>query len=384
MTLAERTPTAPPLTGELFHGPYRIVIQDTGIAYGSSNICYSVRVYTGDSDTIGRPMILKEFYPLNKVNEEYGIYRDEKQQLHFFFSRDGKEPDVREEVRKRREAVKRAYALQQKLAAVNQTMGIVVYPVAAWGDEEQLTYYTLHRADWGKSLEQEPPTDLREILRVMYSAADSVARMNAQGYVHGDLKPENLLWLDRGTASSHVALFDFDCSFQYINADYSNIPTRGTDKYTAPELRHKRIIGPLEMAGIYLPTLDVYSLGVILFRLLFHRFPTPEEENSATEQAIYQVLSQKLEHDPTWRAKLLSEQQKQLAEVQTACDAMQRGENAAWNALQKPIFQSNTLASLFDALKAEICFVHEYNRYHDFKQSDEDILNAAPVIFGNS
>ena len=53
MTLAERTPTAPPLTGELFHGPYRIVIQDTGIAYGSSNICYSVRVYTGDSDTIG-------------------------------------------------------------------------------------------------------------------------------------------------------------------------------------------------------------------------------------------------------------------------------------------------------------------------------------------
>ena len=96
----------------------------------------------------------------------------------------------------------------------------------------------------------------------IFCASDSVARMNAQGYVHGDLKPENLLWLDRGTASSHVALFDFDCSFQYINGDYSNIPTRGTDQYTAPELRNKRMRSPFEMAGIYLPTLDVYSLGV--------------------------------------------------------------------------------------------------------------------------
>ncbi len=73
-----------------------------------------------------------------------------------------------------------------------------------------------------------------------------------------------------------------------------------------------------------------------------------------------------------------------LYAVQTACDAMQRGENQAWNALQKPIFQNSTLTSLLHALKAETSFLREYNRYHDFKQSDEDILNAAPAIFGNA
>lgn len=314
MTLAERTLTAPPLTGELFHGPYRIVIQDTGIAYGSSNICYSVRVYTGDSDTIGKPMILKEFYPLNKANEEYEIYRDEKQQLHFFFSRDGKEPDVREEVRKRREAVKQAYALQQKLAAVNQTMGIVVYPVAAWGDEEQLTYYTLHRADWGKSLEQEPPTTLREILRVMHSAADSVARMNAQGYVHGDLKPENLLWIDRGTASSRVVLFDFDCSFDYKNRNYPDC-LRGTPGYLAPELRSSASICRRAVCN---PCMDVYALGCILFRLIFDGdFPTRADETSCTPDKAPFVsrLRDKCNTDRTWRGKLSEKQQQELASI---------------------------------------------------------------------
>lgn len=314
MTLAERTPTAPPLTGELFHGPYRIVIQDTGIAYGSSNICYSVRVYTGDSDTIGRPMILKEFYPLDKANEEYEIYRDEKQQLHFFFSRDGKEPEAREKVRKRREAVKRAYALQQKLAAVNQTMGIVVYPVAAWGDEEQLTYYTLHRADWGKSLEQEPPTTLREILRVMHSAADSVARMNAQGYVHGDLKPENLLWIDRGTASSRVVLFDFDCSFDYKNRNYPDC-LRGTPGYLAPELRSSASICRRAVCN---PCMDVYALGCILFRLIFDGdFPTRADETSCTPDKAPFVsrLRDKCNTDRTWRGKLSEKQQQELASI---------------------------------------------------------------------
>lgn len=313
MTLAERTPTAPPLTGELFHEPYRIVIQDTGIAYGSSNICYSVRVYTGDSDTIGRPMILKEFYPLNKVNEEYGIYRDEKQQLHFFFSRDGKEPDIREEVRKRREAVKRAYALQKKLSGINQTMGIIVHPITSWSNDS-LSYYTLHEANWGKSLEQNPPTNLWEILRVMYSAADSVARMNAQGYVHGDLKPENLLWIDRGTASSRVVLFDFDCSFDYKNRDYPDC-LRGTPGYLAPELRSSASICRRAVCN---PCMDVYALGCILFRLIFDGdFPTRADETSRTpdEAPFVSRLKEICNIKVSWRSMLSEKQQQELASI---------------------------------------------------------------------
>ena len=304
-------PMTRPLTGELFHGPYRIVIQDNGIVYSASSICYPVRVYTGDSNTSGESMILKEFYPLNK-NKEYAIYRDENQKLHFFFSQEGEESELREAVRKHREAIKQAYALQQKLAITDQTVGIIAKPVVEWGNEERLTYYTLHRADWGKSLEQNPPTNLREILCVMQTAADSVARMNAQGYVHGDLRPENLLWLDRGTASSRVVLFDFNCSFDYKNRIYPD-HLRGTPGYLAPELRSSASICRRAVCN---PCMDVYALGCILFRLIFGGdFPTEADvtSRSLVESPFVSRFNEKC--NTNWKGILSEKQQQELASI---------------------------------------------------------------------
>lgn len=313
MSLYDELPTpAAPLTGELVHEPYRIVVEEV-ISRGASNICYAVRVYTGKSDTVGKPMILKEFCP-NAKDKEFCVTRDAQQQLHFFFSREDSGSRLKEAVHRQREAVENAYALQETLSNSQQTTGVTVYPIAAWGDEEQLTYYTLHKADWGDSLEKEPPKNLREILRVMYSAADSVARMNAQGYVHGDLKPENLLWVDRGTASSHIVLFDFDCSFDYKNRKYPDIP-RSTEGYAAPELRHW---DPTRQRFILKPALDVYALGCILFRLIFDGdYPTEADENSRSpEDAPFASrLKEKCNTNKDWRGMLSEQQQRQLAGI---------------------------------------------------------------------
>ncbi|WP_432616905.1 protein kinase domain-containing protein [Butyricicoccus sp.] len=312
MSLYDELPTpAAPLTGQLVHEPYRIVVEEK-ISRGASNICYAVRVYTGESDTVGKPMILKEFYPISN-DEEFYTTRDAQQQLHFLFSREDSEIRLKEAVRRQREAVKNAYALQETLSNNRQTTGVTVYPIAAWGDEEQLTYYTLHKADWGDSLEKEPPKNLREILRVMYSAADSVARMNAQGYVHGDLKPENLLWVDRGTASSHIVLFDFDCSFDYKNRKYPDIP-RCTPGYTAPELRSDRN----NPRAVFRPSLDVYALGCILFRLIFDGdYPTEADENSRSPEdaPLASRLKEKCNTNKDWRGMLSEQQQRQLAAI---------------------------------------------------------------------
>lgn len=390
MTLLQSTYSiAPP--EHFYHDDYDIIIDsEASVKSGASNRCYRVLVKHKNSDEERIPRILKEFRPTTNSGEPYPAIYD-GQQLHFRFSDTAADQALKQSFLKRRTFVEQAYALQKKLSGINQTMGIIVHPITSWSDDS-LSYYTLHEANWGKSLEQDPPTDLRDILRVMHSAADSVARMNAQGYVHGDLKPENLLWLDRGTASSHVALFDFDCSFQYINGDYSNIPTRGTDQYTAPELRNKRMRSPFEMAGIYLPTLDVYSLGIILFHLLFHRFPTAEEENSATEQTIYQVLSQKLEHDPTWRAKLLSEQQKQLAKIIWRSIRSERNPRKSNARYSFPADLAAALGSLLDnlgirqlpkdtvsrasytMLSAEI--IDKYPLYHYKKSDTMDVVLA--------
>lgn len=304
--------TVPPLSGDLWHNDCQISIQKE-IGAGSSSRCYAVSVHNGDSDTIERPMILKEFCPnvksFPKAEQEFFIQRDTDGELRFHFSPD--DDIANSAVRKRRDAVKKAYDIQQRLCGINETMGIVVTPVMAWGDDERLTYYTLHNANWGNSLDEDPPADFYETMRVIYLAVDSVARMNAQGYVHGDLKPENLLWIDRGTDSSRVVLFDFDCSFDYKNKDIPDVP-HGTAGYIAPELC-KWMKSNCSLYGR--PRLDVYALGCIMFRLLLDYRVTKADENSRSPQEapFWNVFRSKCEHN--WRMLLNTDEQKMLADI---------------------------------------------------------------------
>ena len=84
--------------------------------------------------------------------------------------------------------------------------------------------------------------------------------LHSQGIVHRDLKPDNLL-LDK---DGHVHLTDFNIA-TYLPEDGNYLKsTSGTPAYMAPEMVAK--IG-------YRTSVDWWSLGIILFEIMFHKRP---------------------------------------------------------------------------------------------------------------
>ena len=116
-----------------------------------------------------------------------------------------------------------------------------------------------------------PPAEAVWIAR---QAAQGLRDMACSGFIHGDVKPSNLL-VDR---SGHVRLIDLGFA-RPIKADrpcsLASEYLTGTPEYMAPEKlcgRH----GGLAHAGTLAAT-DLYSLGVTMYRLLSGRLPFQSE-----------------------------------------------------------------------------------------------------------
>lgn len=88
-------------------------------------------------------------------------------------------------------------------------------------------------------------------------AAEALAALHAAGWIHGDVKPENILVDHR----SHVTLIDLGLAQRIrVAADAGPHVFLGSPDYAAPELFSTR-------HGVT-PAIDAYSLGVTLFELL--------------------------------------------------------------------------------------------------------------------
>jgi len=101
---------------------------------------------------------------------------------------------------------------------------------------------------------------------------EAVYFMSKNGFSHGDIKDENIL-IDPSTF--RIKLIDFGSATTNIeNAEIPYSKFRGTRKYQAPNIYKKDTFDPLAQ--------DVWSLGVMLFVMLFAAdpFTSPEEAES--------------------------------------------------------------------------------------------------------
>ena len=101
----------------------------------------------------------------------------------------------------------------------------------------------------GSTLEQDRPTDLLEVIRVFHKVAEGLDALHTSGYVHADVKPNNILRCPDG----RVKLIDFgqSCPIGHIKARI-----QGTPDYIAPEQAHRR---PIDRRT------DVFNLGAALY-----------------------------------------------------------------------------------------------------------------------
>lgn len=117
-------------------------------------------------------------------------------------------------------------------------------------------------------IEQGSPLTQRKIANIVRKTALALHEAHTLGMIHRDLKPANIMIDNRG----EPIVMDFGLARQ-IEADEDGRLTQqgiilGTPAYMSPE----QIEGDPAKIG---PSVDIYSLGVVLYELLTHQLPFP-------------------------------------------------------------------------------------------------------------
>ncbi|MEO1338539.1 MAG: serine/threonine-protein kinase, partial [Myxococcota bacterium] len=109
------------------------------------------------------------------------------------------------------------------------------------------------------------PLHADQVLRIITQLCDAIAAAHAQGAVHRDLKPQNIIVVDENTLA--LKILDFGLA-SLMNADLHNTTTLGraigSRMYMSPE----QIRG-----GRVSPATDIFALSTILFELCTLRRP---------------------------------------------------------------------------------------------------------------
>ncbi|MGE3108569.1 MAG: serine/threonine-protein kinase [Phycisphaerales bacterium] len=108
----------------------------------------------------------------------------------------------------------------------------------------------------GASLEREPPTTFESAAHIFEQVARGMAYMHSQGYVHADMKPNNIIVDDEGTCK----IIDLGQSCK-VGTVKERI--QGTPDYIAPEQVHRRAITERT---------DIYNLGATMYWALTRQF----------------------------------------------------------------------------------------------------------------
>jgi eukaryotic-like serine/threonine-protein kinase len=160
-----------------------------------------------------------------------------------------------------------------------------------WGT---MPYFAMEYLD-GQSIDRfvsEQGMQSAAICQLLIQVCEAVQHAHERGVVHRDLKPCNVMVIDRGNGSHQAKILDFGIARSLLD-DVANSQAHtltgqmlGTIGYMSPE----RTRGDVEADH----RADIYSLGVILYELLSGRLPFDLTSCSLSEVA--RVLD---DHEPT-------------------------------------------------------------------------------------
>ncbi|MFJ4278020.1 protein kinase [Streptomyces massasporeus] len=107
--------------------------------------------------------------------------------------------------------------------------------------------------------------------------AEGLAQLHGAGWVHGDLKPANVLLMEDGS----VRLADFNMAAE-LEGTHAYTPAFSTPDYTPPELLWTEIG---ERGRRIRPSADIWAFGVLAHLVLSGSFPLPGATSTARRDA---------------------------------------------------------------------------------------------------
>lgn len=126
----------------------------------------------------------------------------------------------------------------------------------------------------GQTIQESRPTDIIEVMRIFSAVAGAVAYMNAKGFVHADMKPNNIVIAPNG----EVKVIDLGQSCR-IGTIKERI--QGTPDFIAPEQVYRR---PLDART------DIFNLGAAMYWTLTAKPITtvlPKKGNLTMKSDLY-------------------------------------------------------------------------------------------------
>jgi len=175
-------------------------------------------------------------------------------------------------------------------------------------------------------------------LRILIDVCDALAFAHAEGVIHRDLKPRNIMTGGFG----EVLVLDWGLALLVPRGQDVKASAGGTPGYMAPEM-----VNPPFLVGI---RSDVYLLGAILFRILAGRPPhagqsarasleaasknrigTPDAERMQTQDPTGQLLEvalQAMSTDPGDRFQTVSEFQQAVSDFEAHQESLQLASRA--------------------------------------------------------
>jgi serine/threonine protein kinase len=115
---------------------------------------------------------------------------------------------------------------------------------------------------------------------IFHQIHEGVKFIHSKNVIHRDLKPNNILFLDK--EKTHVVIIDFGIS-GIANGRSREIIKAGTIKYIPPEMT----------SGDHFQSsskIDIWALGVILYLMNFKIFPFDGNDNDVMEKIAFEPL----------------------------------------------------------------------------------------------